>query len=1443
MGEVSLVFFEANTEVRQDLLFRLFPGLLTEGVDMQAFQSLEAPDLQLQSSGPALTSAWEPKTPPQSGTPKGQQGKEVYGDLSDVPAQRLKEVKGIIKSIRDLWRSGRVGSVSHLREWIDTLQRLSGLSRQVCLQLCVAMSRCLAAERKDEKPSRVDLQLAFVRMGGSRHACHMMMLRLDDANIVTHVVRLLAASVENAPLAAEALQRDNLDNVKLIMRSMERHVASAEVSEAGCLLIGHLCSGTAAKSGDLRPVRVKAHRDCQNSLCREGAMETIVDILTLHMKEVRSCANKAHMMMQEKVKEAEIKRQRQEEVELGLVRERAPVNTFSSAKLGLKDRIMKVQANLELRAAWQKLVDKEVMGGRVMNAALQALLLLVVGNSGALRQLSGNFFAYHMNKLLDLGEEFLDAAKEAKEEKDMRRGKRKPSTEAESESEFEDGKNKPPPRMRNKMGKVEVPTGPERQAMGSLESLSLKCQVLVDALRGHAAKDRPAIVVKTCRLFLLIFEHHKALVQKANDQGRNRCRHVELKLRNTVVAEDRQFDEIFKHMASMKTALISALRTHSENSPVISAVFSVLARLRELALLSAPAGMPVAGSEAEKHWQAALVQAGGEDTEWIVRQAATRLRRALEETKKGDHRIETQGLKPQELQGNGEWLTPRLREEVRNMIEVAEGLGADAFKARWAEAEEPDRWNAIYRKQQQLAAQAKYREDKIKAKELGITYEEFHRRELAEIAEREAAEDESSSSGISGFTGDAEEVGEVVVEEEELNFEEEDVFGQQQWVRAIGFGQHDEEDFDRVWRKPFTDAFMRALPERAPPGSVWAIEAAQRRREIIEQAEKSGEPLEDPDMDELLQIEMLESLQGKLKIRALVRAQDQIQANIIEGRDAKGNELLDPAETSKSIIHEVSKGFKKQGYMIPKYGFTVRLQKRAAGHPGGSAEVSADPHRLPSEALCELHAMSKAPSQRDAEQNSELERKGPWPVMKPLTFEALSAEFVGTFVVAFTVGCTTLSGIQLDWASVSIAAVSMVMMYAFGPISGGHLNPSISISMFLIGKLRGVTTCAYILAQVCAAILALLAVRQLFEEVPAIVPKVGSSWTQACLVELMYTAMLDFVVLCVYSRRNNPDQEPNQFYGLACGFALVAGIGASQMSGGVFNPAVALGIGAVSKDAGPLMYLGYQLLASLVAAVLFRILRPEEYVDLATFQSYEPSDAIKYASEFIGTFLVVVTYGLSGVRTTPETCSWTTATALMSLVYAVGDLSGGHFNPAVTTAVVLSRTRRLSVTQLLTYWVVQVAAGLLAALACVGLEPGRRWSVEPQEKYTAGGAYIVEFTFTLLLCMTFLSVSCVKGITSSFQRNFYFGLAIGLAVLAGSLCSASISGGCLNPAVSVGVGVAAMMQSRSYAGYYIPNYVLAQLLGGIGATVIFATTHAKVYASKAAARIPFSVAA
>lgn len=169
---------------------------------------------------------------------------------------------------------------------------------------------------------------------------------------------------------------------------------------------------------------------------------------------------------------------------------------------------------------------------------------------------------------------------------------------------------------------------------------------------------------------------------------------------------------------------------------MISVVFSVLAKLRELALLSVPAGMHLNGSNAQQQWQALLFEAGGPETELVIRQASKRLHLALEETKKGDHRIETFKIDPSEIKGNGEWLTPRMREEVQEMIQIGEVLAADAFKANWEKKEEPERWERIYQKQQQLLAQAKNREDKKKAKEMGITYEEFHQRELEEQARK-----------------------------------------------------------------------------------------------------------------------------------------------------------------------------------------------------------------------------------------------------------------------------------------------------------------------------------------------------------------------------------------------------------------------------------------------------------------------------------------------------------------------------------------------------------------------------------------------------------------------------------------------------------------------------------------------------------------------------------
>jgi aquaporin Z len=86
----------------------------------------------------------------------------------------------------------------------------------------------------------------------------------------------------------------------------------------------------------------------------------------------------------------------------------------------------------------------------------------------------------------------------------------------------------------------------------------------------------------------------------------------------------------------------------------------------------------------------------------------------------------------------------------------------------------------------------------------------------------------------------------------------------------------------------------------------------------------------------------------------------------------------------------------------------------------------------------------------------------------------------------------------------------------------------------------------------------------------------------------------------------------------------------------------------------------------------------------------------KYAVEAIGTFFLVFTVAasvLDGSTFTPLAAG----AVLMVMVYAGGHISGGHYNPAVTMAA-LAR-RRIELADAVGYWIVQVVAGVVAAVA------------------------------------------------------------------------------------------------------------------------------------------------
>merc|ERR1719502_239005 len=134
--------------------------------------------------------------------------------------------------------------------------------------------------------------------------------------------------------------------------------------------------------------------------------------------------------------------------------------------------------------------------------------------------------------------------------------------------------------------------------------------------------------------------------------------------------------------------------------------------------------------------------------------------------------------------------------------------------------------------------------------------------------------------------------------------------------------------------------------------------------------------------------------------------------------------------------------------------------------------------------------------------------------------------------------------------------------------------------------------------QIVAGIAAGFCYRGIFGKSIPLGPAAGFDIFKAGACETLYTFMLCFVVLNVAAAKKNV-AEKNQYFGLAIGFCVVAGAyGAGAVSGGCFNPAVALGLDTSSYSGGfrnSLAYVVFELVGAAMAAGLFSVVRPEDF--------------------------------------------------------------------------------------------------------------------------------------------------------------------------------------------------------------------------------------------------------
>lgn len=200
----------------------------------------------------------------------------------------------------------------------------------------------------------------------------------------------------------------------------------------------------------------------------------------------------------------------------------------------------------------------------------------------------------------------------------------------------------------------------------------------------------------------------------------------------------------------------------------------------------------------------------------------------------------------------------------------------------------------------------------------------------------------------------------------------------------------------------------------------------------------------------------------------------------------------------------------------------------------------------------------------------------------------LVVEAIGTFFLVLTIGLTVIDPGAGAMAPLAIGAVLMVMVYAGGHISGAHYNPAVTLAIFLRGKATAADLGGYWIAQVIGAALAALVVRTFKPE--AIIHAATPAVVPALLAEILFTFALAYVVLNVATTKGT---EGNSYYGLAIGLTVTAGAYAvGPVSGGVFNPAVAIGVTilGLSAVANIWIFMVANFAGAAAAALLFNAL-------------------------------------------------------------------------------------------------------------------------------------------------------------------------------------------------------------------------------------------------------------
>lgn len=204
----------------------------------------------------------------------------------------------------------------------------------------------------------------------------------------------------------------------------------------------------------------------------------------------------------------------------------------------------------------------------------------------------------------------------------------------------------------------------------------------------------------------------------------------------------------------------------------------------------------------------------------------------------------------------------------------------------------------------------------------------------------------------------------------------------------------------------------------------------------------------------------------------------------------------------------------------------------------------------------------------------------------------LITEFIGTFFLVLVIGMVVFN--KGDLAPLAIGSVLMCMVFAGAHVSGAHYNPAVTLAVLLRGRITLKNATLYVIVQVIGGAAAAEMVMYLSPDKIPVVAATMSNDVNGIIAEGLGTFALAYVVLNVATAKNTLG---NMFYGLSIGFTVLSMAYAfGSISGGAFNPAVAVGISIlhIASWSNFWIYLVGCFGGAALAALIFRINNPED---------------------------------------------------------------------------------------------------------------------------------------------------------------------------------------------------------------------------------------------------------